>query len=186
MSKEWIQCYSGGRIFPLNPQIEDIHLPDIAHALSNLCRYTGQGRWYSVAEHSVLVSRFASKQCAFFSGDKRCITCARWGLIHDAAEAYIGDLNAPTKHQFQLEAYRKAEAKLSHVIARRFALAPFEPVQVTNVDKAIRNNEVLFVFKKRHPEWELGAGIPGAKIHGWEPKRAEREFLKRYREVFLK
>ena len=54
---DFIQTYSGIEFYPLDPRIEEVKLLDIAHALSNICRFTGHcNEFYSVAQHSVLVS----------------------------------------------------------------------------------------------------------------------------------
>ncbi len=78
----WIQTYSGRQFWPLEPRAEDVAVEDIAHALSLLCRYGGHSsRFYSVAEHCVLVSH----------------KCGLHGLLHDAAEAYLLDIPRPVK-----------------------------------------------------------------------------------------
>jgi hypothetical protein len=83
---DWIQTYSGRQFWPLDPRVEDVHLEDIAHALSNVCRYTGHVReFYSVAEHSVHVSWSCEPEDAL------------WGLLHDASEAYLADMARPVK-----------------------------------------------------------------------------------------
>ena len=74
----WIQVHSGGRFFPLEPDLDDISITDIAHSLSMVCRYGGHClRFYSVAEHCVLLSHTVDPEFA------------RWALLHDAAEAYV-------------------------------------------------------------------------------------------------
>lgn len=79
---------SGVRFDVANPRPEDVRLDDIAHALSHLCRFVGHtDRFYSVAEHSVLVSQLCDDETAVL------------GLLHDAAEAYVGDLASPVKRQ---------------------------------------------------------------------------------------
>ena len=183
-SKSWIQCFSGGRFYPLDPHPADVRVPDIAHALSNLCRFTGHGRWYSVAEHSVLVSRLAPKMC----GDRWCRLCGVRGLFHDAAEAYIGDLNSPTKHQTEMAPFRIAEELIMDAIftALKFPHDP-SPANgyIHQADQAILANEARFIFgRKLDTAWELGPAVRGVKIEGWPPHRAELEFLKRYHELF--
>ena len=80
-SDPFVSTFSGGRFHPLKPRIEEVRIEDIAHALSLKCRYSGQcARFYSVAEHSVLVAALVEP---------------RWqpaALLHDAGEAYLADL----------------------------------------------------------------------------------------------
>ena len=74
----WIQTYTGRQFWPLDPRIEDIDIHDIAHALSHQCRYSGHClRFYSVAEHSVLLSHHVAGEHML------------WALLHDAWEAYL-------------------------------------------------------------------------------------------------
>lgn len=87
----WIQTNSGRSVDLLNPKPETIHLPDIAHALGRLCRYTGHTkRHYSVAEHSIMIARHLERNGA---GADLILGA----LLHDAHEAYIGDFSAPLK-----------------------------------------------------------------------------------------
>ena len=82
----WIQVYSGKSFSPLSPTIEDIEIEDIAHALSLQCRYAGHCLYhYSIAQHSVLVSRYVSQENKL------------WGLLLDASEAYPMDVPMPIK-----------------------------------------------------------------------------------------
>jgi len=82
-----IQTFSGKKFDILNPTIESVDIVDIFHSISNLCRYTGHSStFYSVAEHSVFVSQKVPNRFALL------------GLLHDAAEAYIGDLSTPLKY----------------------------------------------------------------------------------------
>ena len=60
---DWIQVYTGGQFWPLDPRPEEIHIEDIAHALALTCRFTGHCReFYSVAQHSLLVSYYVADQ----------------------------------------------------------------------------------------------------------------------------
>src|SRR3972149_10211945 len=122
---DFILTYSGRRFWPLDPRPEDVVVEDIAHALGNLCRFTGHtSRFYSVAEHSVHVSDSASAPNKL------------WGLFHDASEAYLGDLARPTKQAqagFGL-AYRRVERRLMRAICDRFELSLTEPLEVLSLD----------------------------------------------------
>src|SRR5579885_2784587 len=83
---DWIQTYCGVAFYPLDPRPEEILIEDIAHALSMLCRFTGHvKRFYSVAQHCVYVSHRCDPKDAL------------WGLLHDAAEAYLNDISRPVK-----------------------------------------------------------------------------------------
>lgn len=86
----WIQTASGGRFDLETPCSADVVLEDLAHALSNLCRFNGHARvFYSVAQHSILVAHHLGR-----FGD---VEVERAGLLHDAAEAYLGDVTRPLK-----------------------------------------------------------------------------------------
>src|SRR5438128_5709421 len=83
---DWMQTYTGRRFYPLAPAIEDVDLRDIAHSLAHQCRYAGHvDRFYSVAEHCVLLSRAVPAEYALDA------------LLHDAAEAYVVDVPRPLK-----------------------------------------------------------------------------------------
>ncbi|KKM07785.1 hypothetical protein LCGC14_1730500, partial [marine sediment metagenome] len=87
--------YSGRKISILYPGVEDINIEDIAHALSLQCRYNGHcNKFYSVAEHSILAARmFKARYGIKFECD------FIYTLMHDAAEAYVGDLISPVKSE---------------------------------------------------------------------------------------
>ena len=91
--KGWMETYTGKRVNPLDLKIEDIDIEDIAHALSHICRYGGHcHKFYSVAEHSVRV--------AVKVGDKGFYSLRLAALLHDASEAYLGDVIRPLKYSF--------------------------------------------------------------------------------------
>lgn len=105
----WLQTYTGRQFWPLRPRGEDIDLLDIAHALSNQCRFAGHTRsFYSVAEHSVYVSRIVPPEWAAV------------GLLHDASEAYLMDVPRPIKGH--LGGYREMEEALMWTVCARFNL----------------------------------------------------------------
>lgn len=109
----WIQTASGRRFWPLDPRPDEVHLEDIAHALAHLCRFCGHVRaFYSVAQHSVHVSRLVPPDLALH------------GLLHDAAEAYAGDVTLPLKLGLRgsTTAYDAIEDALELAIEARFGL----------------------------------------------------------------
>lgn len=100
-----IRTYTGILFDPFHPKIEDINIYDIAHALSNECRYAGHcSKFYSVAEHSVIISKLCSEENALT------------GLLHDGSEAYVKDLPRPIKHHPKFKFYRDFSNKIQKLI----------------------------------------------------------------------
>lgn len=173
-----MQCWRGGLYWPLDPRSEEVFIEDIAHHLGNLCRFTGACEpFYSVAEHSVHVSHIVPRPLALL------------GLLHDAPEAYINDLNRPTKHDPQMRAYRRIEARNWRVIAMKFGLPEKQPEEIHVADAAMLHVEKLALMKALPDEmteaWMMGDLQPPAPvtIMGWTPFQAKHEFLMRFREL---
>lgn len=105
----WILTFTGRQVWPLNPRPDDFDLVDIAHALSNICRFTGHVRtFYSVAQHCVIMTENAPEEIR------------REVLMHDAAEAYLADVARPIKKE--LRVLKVFETRLELCIATRFSL----------------------------------------------------------------
>ena len=166
---DFIQTHCGIKMYPLDPRPEEIELEDIAHALSNICRFTGHcSEFYSVAQHSVAVSALCSHENAM------------WGLLHDASEAYICDVARPLKRSDTFFPYLEAEANLMMVIAKKFNLQPFEPEEVKKLDNVLLLTEArdLGLLTK---DWNTyGAESLKYNIYPCEPKSAKRQFLEWY------
>lgn len=124
MSAGHIVTYTGALINPLDPDPEQIRLRDIAHALSQACRFTGHTRIpYFVAQHSVIVSDLVPPENALV------------GLMHDASEAYLSDIASPVKQQPAFgDVYKAAEERLMHAIAARFGFEWPPPDTVKRAD----------------------------------------------------
>jgi hypothetical protein len=168
----WIQVYTGQAFYPFDPRTEEINIIDIAHALSMQCRYSGHvNSFYSVAEHSVHISRAVDPEYAL------------WGLLHDASEAYLVDIPRPLKPL--LPQYKEAEKQVMKCIIEHFGLYPtIEPLQVKKFDTQILINERNSLMGKSAKEWGLqGEPIPDVHIRGWYPDVAERFFLDRFTEL---
>ena len=175
---EYIQTYMGLHAYPLYPEVEDFSIKDIAHALSNLCRFNGHcSEFYSVAQHSVMVSMYVPDELKMD------------GLMHDAAEAYIGDLPRPLKRAGRLgDVFVSAEEKLQTCIAEAFKLSYPIPHDVHQADiwmlcaegrDLMGNPEWVQQYRTRvHPPLE---SVP--TISSWSPAEAEVAFLLRYYEL---
>ena len=113
-----ITTFSGIRMNPVEPRIEDINVSDIAHALSLVCRGGGHVKhFYSVAQHSLV--------CAEEARARGCSLRVQMGaLLHDGSEAYMSDLVRPVKQQ--IPQYRIIENKLIDIIWKAFI--PGEPL----------------------------------------------------------
>lgn len=98
----------------LDPKPDTIEIEDIAWGLANTCRFGGQSlEFYSVAQHSVMASFFIAPE------GQRAADLRREALMHDAAEAYIGDIPKPLKQL--LPDYKVVEERVETAIARKFA-----------------------------------------------------------------
>ena len=115
----YLQTVSGRWVNPFDPDPAQLDAGDIARALANQCRFGGHCRvFYSVAQHSVIVSRLVEER----GGDVEDVFAA---LMHDAAEAYLGDMPHPLKHRSALgAAFKQAEEHLERAIRDRFGIRP--------------------------------------------------------------
>ena len=169
---DWMQTYTGRAFFPLEPRAEDIDPLDIAHALSLICRYGGHvRRFYSVAEHCVLMSHAVAPENAL------------WALLHDATETYVGDMVRPLKHS--MPEYRAAEDRIMWAICDRFRLDYACPVEVKAADTRILRDERDALMGPSPRPWVSIENVPalGVTITGWLPEEAERRYLARLAEL---
>jgi hypothetical protein len=169
-----ILTFSGIRFRPLDPRPEDIRIQDIAHALSQQCRFGGNTRrFYSIAQHSVHVSQICRPENAL------------WGLLHDASEAYLQDVVRPLKELPEFEAYRAAESRLQRCIVERFGLAPEQPASVTAADDwmlAVECRDLMATGGRyiAAPPADITVSV----TEPWSSERAKHEFLARFDQLF--
>lgn len=140
----WIQSYLGKKINIFDFDTSQIHIEDIAHHLSMICRFNGAVmRPYYVSDHSIRVYK-CLKETNASKIDQL------WGLLHDAGEAYANDLARPQKMQPEYSEYRKIESNVLKVIAKKFNL----PAEIPEIVKYY--DTVLLVTEKRdllrHPK----------------------------------
>jgi len=137
-TEAWIMTQSGRMFFFENPHPRSIVIEDIAHALAQICRFTGHVRChYSVAEHSIRVSYLAEQKY----GRK----FAKEGLLHDAAEAYVSDLNGPLKRLIG-EGYKKWEGIAEDAVGKVFGFATPKSPEVKDCDGVIYLTEKRDLF----------------------------------------
>jgi hypothetical protein len=167
---DWIQTYTGRQFWPLDPRPDEIFIEDIAHSLSNQCRYSGHCEsFYSVAQHSVLVSWAVPQEYAM------------WGLLHDAAEAYLVDLPRPLKRFSEMGTlYRGIEAQLMLQVCSRFGLDIVEPECVKYADNVLLMTEKRDLMKHAPAKWVETAVPLNERIYPAEPREAKAMFLRRY------
>jgi hypothetical protein len=147
----WMRTFTGKRFDPFDPDPANIDIDDTAWALSNICRFGGHSsRFYSVAEHSVLVGEH------LFHSTKGNRRLALAGLLHDATEAYLGDVPRPLKYRPEFAFYREAEAKLEAAIFHKFGLNEFvcHP-EIKRVDNAILADEAQQLMGDPGESWGL-------------------------------
>ncbi len=140
---------SGRKVDLLDPKPDDIDIKDIAHHLSQINRFTGAALYpVSVAAHSILVSELCSPENRL------------QGLLHDATEAYLGDVSTPLKEL--LPEYRRIESLIRYAIADAFCIKPEIPEEVKMADRA------AFFLEWDHAMPDVPHGLPGFRGLAWE------------------
>lgn len=169
----YIETYTGAKFYFLNPDQKDIHVEDIAHALANNCRYTGHcSEFYSVAEHSVIVSLLVDPANALA------------GLFHDGSEAYLTDVASPVKPF--LANYRDMEHTIMVAIAKKFGFDYPLNENVEDADKVQLKTEAKYLMQSQGKDW--AQHYPTKIEHGkiprcLSPQQAKALFLQRYHEL---
>jgi 5'-deoxynucleotidase YfbR-like HD superfamily hydrolase len=169
--KPVIHLLNGGYFDFTNPENSIFGIKDIARGLSNIARFSGHTETpYSVAHHSVLVSQTVPEEYAMQA------------LLHDAVEAFIGDVSKPLKNL--LPDYMEIEARCESAILRKFNL-PYP------LDKSVKiADTICFVTELRDlqplaPLDKIYKNITPLpeKIVPWSSTKAYNEFLKRYKKL---
>jgi hypothetical protein len=181
---DWIMTASGRQFWPLTPRLDDIVIEDIAHHLAALPRFNGATRRpYSVAQHSVLVSR---RMEILASDARHWATVGLYGLLHDGSEAYLLDVPRPLKHLPAFAPYRAAEKHLQGLVYQRFGLDPAgEPADLALVDLRMLRTEQLHLMPPPAPG-EDRDDVPVYEFRSawsldpWDFDRARNMFLDRF------
>lgn len=170
----FIETYTGRAFFPCDPKENDITIIDIAHHLSNQCRYSGATEFfYSTAQHCCILCDYVSEVLKGSPLD--CLQI----LLHDAAEAYLVDMPRPVK-QFMPE-FRAWDHKIQMCVRKwaGFGDVPI-PKWQDEIDSRIITDERAQVMSDSANEWGHDLEPLNIKIEPWLPYEAEQHFLLRY------
>lgn len=167
----YIETYGGTHFYFLEPTPDMVDIEDIAHALSMQCRYTGHIKhFYSVAEHSVLVSQLARNPFE--------------GLMHDASEAYLTDIASPIKPA--LSNYKNLENGIMNVIAGKYGFNWPVSEDTKDADAAQLKTEARHLLRSGGRDWLdhfPTRRVRGIVPHCYTPEQAKMRFMERFYEL---
>lgn len=171
MDGDWVQTYSGRRFHLLNPRAVDVEPVDFTQALGQLARYNGQGhKFYTVAEHCWHLSYAVPAEHALVA------------LLHDATEAYVGDVVRPLKKH--LPRFAEIEHNIWLAIAARMNLpSAVIPDEVHAADRRILADERAALFGTQHAWPEDNLEPLGVEIYGWGPEEASLNYWLRLQQL---
>ena len=192
----WIETYTGKEVDPFDLKEEEVDIEDIAHALSMLCRFNGHCHsFYSVAEHSVRVcNHFTSLNERYEQLPK----VQMYALLHDAAEAYLGDFPSPIKNGLPKEV-KEVEKKVSDTIFKAYGISDrmIEKSVVSfsgqNIKKDVKHSDlVLLVTEARdlglNPKenWAVNEMVQplDRRIVPYSSQDAKRLFLDKFYDLY--
>ena len=168
----FVSTYTGRQFFPLAPTPDQIDIEDIAHGLAYQCRFNGQTRhFYSVAQHSLIVAYLVPKRLRMSA------------LLHDAAEAYMGDMVKPLKQLFPL--FSDIEAKVMSVIGLKFGIGNFDDKAIKRADVVALAMEKRDLMPNSTESWASLRDIAASpiRITPLSPEEAKAAFLSAFRLV---
>lgn len=175
---DWIETYTGGVFWPLDPRPEEIDIEDIAHALSMMCRFNGHcSTFMSIGEHSVNVCEDVERK----HPDQPVL--ALEALLHDGSEAYIADIVSPVKRHIR-PWYGPIEDRLQMVIHRRYNLPESYDPRVKESDLAVLMTEARVLVRSGGLSWHYDGIEPApVRIEGYLPAEAKGRFLGKFYEL---
>lgn len=167
----WLQTHAGKTFFFGDIQPEDICIEDIAHALSNYCRFAGHcDEFYSVAQHCCFVADLL-RDCGR--------ECQLAGLLHDSTEAYLGDVTRPLKRM--LPEYQAIELKLEEILQLKFGVNWLNDPRVKIADNIALMTEARDLLGEKPQSWGYAGVEPSPiRITAWAPRVAKQRFTEYY------
>lgn len=167
-----ILLHSGAYFDLLDPHGSDFTIGDIAHGLSLTCRFAGQcSRFYSVAEHSWHATYLVPRPYRLAA------------LMHDAAEAFLGDVTRPLKSL--LPAYKAIERRVEDAIVDRFGVCDMHEPEIKRADLMLLAAEQAEFMPAHDDSWACleGIEVPAVNWRDWSPQAAKAAFLARFSEL---
>ncbi|MDQ5902525.1 MAG: 5-nucleotidase [Pseudomonadota bacterium] len=162
----YVSTFLGNRFYLLAPHIDDVAIEDIAHGLAFQCRFNGQTQhFYSVAQHSLMVAGLVPRRLALAA------------LLHDAAEAYLGDMVKPLKSLFP--DFSQIETEVMAIIGARFGVSGFDDRLIKRADLIALATEKRDLMPHSSEAWQSLGGIAPlpARIKPLSPPVAKQLFL---------
>lgn len=177
----FVQTYTGRIYYPLDPSPLDVDICDIAHSLSNICRFNGHTSYfYSVAHHSTLVSMIAESEHG--------LDAARAGLFHDAHEAYCGDIVRPMKESLKrcgMFSKLKHIDEMNHAAVRtRFNVPSGWDAEIKNIEARLLATEARDVMGGQTIPWDTGFDPYELKIMELSINKVTLDFLATFERLF--
>jgi 5'-deoxynucleotidase YfbR-like HD superfamily hydrolase len=166
LTTTYVSTFSGNRFYPLEPSIDHVAIEDIAHGLAYQCRFNGQTcEFYSVAQHSLVVAALVPPHLRLAA------------LLHDASEAYVGDMVKPLK--VLLPAFAGIEDKVSALIAAAFDLDFSDYAPIKRADLIALATEKRDLMPHSTERWAYLDDVKALPepIVAMDPRAAKQAFL---------
>ncbi len=169
ITTDYVSTFSGNRFYPLEPRIDRVAIEDIAHGLAYQCRFNGQTReFYSVAQHSLVVAQLVPPPLRLAA------------LLHDAAEAYLGDMVKPLK--VLLPQFAALEEGVTDIIAATFGIDFSDYAPIKRADLIALATEKRDLMPHSVERWAYLDGIAALPdtIVPMSPGQAKHSFLETF------
>ena len=166
----WLQTYTGKKLSLFNPDESQISMVDISTHLSRLVRFNGATRseGYTVAQHCVHVCDSLPEEYKLE------------GLLHDAVEAYTGDIPGPIKNYLG-EDFKAIETRLDKLVRGIYNLPPQMSWRVKEEDLNWLWTEKEYLMAFEPEPWPIPKLEPYTLgcFPVWDSSKAKEEFLHR-------
>lgn len=173
---DWFSTFTGRQFYLTDPHPDDVDIKDIAHALSMVCRFGGHIReFYSVAQHSVHCAELVA------SWHPQEIALQLYTLLHDASEAYLGDVVRPLK--YSMPNYLTLELTMQDMIYRGLGVSNpnvSEQQIIKSADDTLLMTERRDFLNHRNHNWNIPQEPIERRLEAWSPVAAEYQFRSLY------